>query len=310
MRARPRRSTSMASCATTICRQSPEQGDLAVNLTPKAERDAREPRHRARYPQAARGPATARRARRSRSSRCRPGRRCSRRCSRKSMGRTPQARRALADKVRKAFDAVDFVVDIDDSFGTRGERLRYSHRPGSAGVSRRAGAGGLRHDRRADRRREDRLLAARRRPEADRHHRRAAAVGHDRRRAHPFDAAAGGRHGAPGRECRARRRRARYARAQLLSDLPAQRPLRGDGERRGRGPLRGADLRHARGRGRDEADRLGQGRRAADQISRPAASTMRSRPCCGTASGKSPTSRSATWAPPSWWRSSASICLS
>ena len=28
--------------------------------------------------------------------------------------------------MRQAFDAVDFVVDSDDSFGTRGERLRYS----------------------------------------------------------------------------------------------------------------------------------------------------------------------------------------
>ncbi|MFN3891049.1 MAG: efflux RND transporter permease subunit [Beijerinckiaceae bacterium] len=41
-------------------------------------------------------------------------------------GPDPQARRDLAEKVRKAFDSVDFVVDSELSFGTRGERLRYS----------------------------------------------------------------------------------------------------------------------------------------------------------------------------------------
>jgi multidrug efflux pump subunit AcrB len=41
-------------------------------------------------------------------------------------GPTPESRRELATKLRKAFAAVDFVVDIDDSFGTRGERLRYA----------------------------------------------------------------------------------------------------------------------------------------------------------------------------------------
>jgi multidrug efflux pump subunit AcrB len=41
-------------------------------------------------------------------------------------GPDPQARRELAAKVRTAFDSVDFVVDSELSFGTRGERLRYS----------------------------------------------------------------------------------------------------------------------------------------------------------------------------------------
>ncbi len=36
------------------------------------------------------------------------------------------ARRAIATKVRQAFSSVDFVVDTDDSFGVRGERLRFS----------------------------------------------------------------------------------------------------------------------------------------------------------------------------------------
>ena len=41
-------------------------------------------------------------------------------------GPDASTRRVLASKVRQAFASVDFVVDVDDSFGTRGERLRYA----------------------------------------------------------------------------------------------------------------------------------------------------------------------------------------
>ncbi len=41
-------------------------------------------------------------------------------------GPTADARRAIATKVRQAFESVDFIVDVDDSFGVREERLRYS----------------------------------------------------------------------------------------------------------------------------------------------------------------------------------------
>ncbi len=41
-------------------------------------------------------------------------------------GPDAESRRALATKVRQAFSAVDFVVDVDDSFGVPNERLRYS----------------------------------------------------------------------------------------------------------------------------------------------------------------------------------------
>jgi len=37
-----------------------------------------------------------------------------------------ESRRALAAKVRKAFESVDFVVDVDDSFGRPADRLRFS----------------------------------------------------------------------------------------------------------------------------------------------------------------------------------------
>ena len=41
-------------------------------------------------------------------------------------GPDANARRAIATKVRQAFSSVDFIVDTDDSFGVRSERLRYS----------------------------------------------------------------------------------------------------------------------------------------------------------------------------------------
>ena len=41
-------------------------------------------------------------------------------------GPDADTRRATAAKVREAFNKVDFVVDVDDSYGTRGERVRYS----------------------------------------------------------------------------------------------------------------------------------------------------------------------------------------
>ncbi|WOJ90370.1 efflux RND transporter permease subunit [Methylocapsa polymorpha] len=41
-------------------------------------------------------------------------------------GPDAQARRDLAANVRKAFEAIDFVVDVDDSFGMRADRLRFS----------------------------------------------------------------------------------------------------------------------------------------------------------------------------------------
>ena len=41
-------------------------------------------------------------------------------------GPDAESRRALAAKVRKAFELVDFIVDVDDSFGTPSDRLRFS----------------------------------------------------------------------------------------------------------------------------------------------------------------------------------------
>ncbi|WP_036260501.1 efflux RND transporter permease subunit [Methylocapsa aurea] len=106
-------------------RESPELGDLSINLVPKGERarashaialDIRKrleglplpPRSALKVVEAPPGPpvlAT---------------------LLAEVYGPDAPARRDLAAKIRKGFEAVDFVVDIDDSYGVRAERLRFS----------------------------------------------------------------------------------------------------------------------------------------------------------------------------------------
>lgn len=106
-------------------RANPEQGDLQVNLTPKSERqrpshiialDIRErlkglpvPAHTAvKVVEVPPGPpvmAT---------------------LLAEIYGPDADMRRALATKVREAFNKVDFVVDVDDSYGVPGTRMRYA----------------------------------------------------------------------------------------------------------------------------------------------------------------------------------------
>ena len=67
-----------------------------------------------------------RRAPSSRSSKCRPARRCSSTLLAEVYGPDEASRRAAAAKVREAFRKVDFVVDMDDTFHQPSERLRFS----------------------------------------------------------------------------------------------------------------------------------------------------------------------------------------
>ena len=92
----------------------------------------------------------------------------------------------------------------------------------------------------------------------------------------------------------------------LAGAVPPRRAFRRHGDGGTRRRVRGADLRHARGAQGDRRSTTGascRSPRSACAASRP---TSRSRRCCGTASGRSPTSRSATWAPRSGWRCWAS----
>ena len=225
-------------------RDEPQQGDLAVNLVDKSERKrashaiALDIRHRLADLPLPAGTAL-------KVVEVPPGPPVLSTVLAEVYGPDPESRRALATKVRQGLRGGRFRRRRRRQLPQAGRAPAHLDRPAGAGIPRRRGAGGLRHDRRPARRRADRLFATRRRPQADRHLRRPAPFGAHARRAHPVDAAAGRRHGSPGRQRRARRRRQADARARLLSDLPPQRPLRRDGDRRRRRPLRGADLRHA-----------------------------------------------------------------
>ncbi len=106
-------------------RNAPEKGDLAVNLLPKAERkrashdialDIRERLKGMALPPHASLKVVE----------VPPGPPVLATLLAEVYGPDAASRRALATKIRAAFSAVDFIVDIDDSFGTPGERLRYA----------------------------------------------------------------------------------------------------------------------------------------------------------------------------------------
>jgi multidrug efflux pump subunit AcrB len=109
-------------------RETPELGDLSVNLAPKAERErpshaiALDIRNRLAGLPAPAGTAI-------KVVEVPPGPPVMATLLAEVYGPDADARRALAAKVREAFEKVDFVVDVDDSFGKRAERLRYAIDP-------------------------------------------------------------------------------------------------------------------------------------------------------------------------------------
>lgn len=104
-------------------RMSPEQGDLAINLMPKADRDrashdiALEIRNKLKALKLPEYSAL-------KIVEVPPGPPVMSTLLAEVYGPTSEARRALAANVRKAFESVDFIVDTDDSFGVRAPRLR------------------------------------------------------------------------------------------------------------------------------------------------------------------------------------------
>ena len=106
-------------------RDGAELGDLAVNLTPKNERkrashaialDIRERLSKVQFPNEARVKVVE----------VPPGPPVLATLLSEVYGPDEQTRRALAVKVKEAYSKVDFVRDIDDSFGVQGERLRFA----------------------------------------------------------------------------------------------------------------------------------------------------------------------------------------
>ncbi|MGC1864534.1 MAG: efflux RND transporter permease subunit [Methylocystis sp.] len=106
-------------------REAPEMGDLSVNLLPKDER--KRASHaialdiRKRLETLAKPEHTAIKV-----VEVPPGPPVLATLLAEIYGPDANARRAIATKVRQAFSSVDFIVDTDDSFGVRSERLRYS----------------------------------------------------------------------------------------------------------------------------------------------------------------------------------------
>jgi multidrug efflux pump subunit AcrB len=104
-------------------RTSPEQGDVQVNLTPKAERQrashaiALDMRRRLADLPAPKGTSI-------KVVEPPPGPPVLSTLLAEIYGPDPETRRAVAAKVREAFASVPFIVDVDDSFGTPAPRLR------------------------------------------------------------------------------------------------------------------------------------------------------------------------------------------
>ena len=187
----PRRpSTSTASCAIIICARTRRWAISSVNLTPKGERSrashaiALDIRKRlADVPLPAHGSIKV--------VEVPPGPPVLSTLLAEIYGPDAATRRAIAAKVRQAFESVDFIVDVDDSFGVPSERQRFSIDQEALefhGVQEQAvydtiaalvGGTEVGYSQRGER------------TEADRHQGRAAAQRADARRAPAVDAAAG-----------------------------------------------------------------------------------------------------------------------
>src|SRR6516162_3325520 len=106
-------------------RASPEQGDLSINLLPKGERSrashaiALDIRHRLADLPLPDGSAL-------KVVEVPPGPPVLATLLAEVYGPDAGTRRATAAKIRKAFESVDFVVDVDDSYGKPSDRLRFS----------------------------------------------------------------------------------------------------------------------------------------------------------------------------------------
>ena len=291
MPARPRPSISTASCATTICACSPEQGDLQINLSAQGRARARQPRDRARRPPAARRLCRLPEGTAVKVVEVPPGPPVLGTLLAEIYGPDAETRRAVADEGARGFPerarssststtasskpadrvcASRSTRTTSSSTGSRSRRrLRHDRRligGVTVGFSQRGGG------RQADR---DRVQL----PEARHALRRTHC---SRRRCPPAAARRQGAIVELGDVVKVKRE------PRLLPDLPAQRPLRRDGawrELAGRfeAPIYGMLAVE------DAIAKIDWGsRRARDPLSRPAGRRIASRRCCGTANGRSP----------------------
>ena len=106
-------------------RSNPEQGDLQLNLTPKSERSRNSHEIALEVRERLKGlvlpPRTALKV-----VEVPPGPPVLSTLLAEIYGPTPEARRETAAKVRKIFESIPFIVDVDDSYGVPSDRLRVS----------------------------------------------------------------------------------------------------------------------------------------------------------------------------------------
>ncbi len=104
-------------------RSNPEQGDLQLNLTPKDERSRNSHQIALEVRQRLKGldlpPRTALKV-----VEVPPGPPVLSTLLAEVYGPTPEARRETAGKLRKLFESIPFIVDVDDSYGVPSDRLR------------------------------------------------------------------------------------------------------------------------------------------------------------------------------------------
>ena len=104
-------------------RANPEQGDLQLNLTPKDERSRNSHQIALEVRERLKGldlpPRTALKV-----VEVPPGPPVLSTLLAEVYGPTPEARRATAAKIRKLFESIPFIVDVDDSYGVPSDRLR------------------------------------------------------------------------------------------------------------------------------------------------------------------------------------------
>ena len=268
-------------------RNEPQMGDLSVNLKPKDERkrashaialDIRKrlaglslPAHA--VDQGRRGPAGPAGARR--------------RCSPKSMAPTPRRGARPPPACAKPSSRVDFVVDVDDSYGVPTERLRFAIDQEALeyhGVEEQAvydtlgaliGGTAVGYSQRGSGLKPILIKVAL--P-------RSALTLDERLLSTPLPAGGTARQGANVELGDVVTADARDGVRSRSSATTAASRKWSAAELAGR--YRGADLRHARRRRRARQSRLGRGRQAGRRAPRSAARRIRSRRCCGTANGR------------------------
>ena len=234
--------------AALLPAQPPELGDLQIELSPKDERAPRQPRDRARSAPAARQADAACTASTLQVVEAPPGPPVLATLLAEIYGPDAATRRAVADQVKALFKSIPYIVDVDDSHGSPRPQLRLtpvrdqleyfgvSDRDVFNSIAAVMGGETVGYSHRGEGRTPMEISI--RLPQSDR-------TWSDRLATTPVAVTRIAGAPTPGD---ARRGGAGDPRRPARRILSPRRPRRRDGHRRAGGPVRGADLRHARRR--------------------------------------------------------------